>query len=128
MRIDALGWRHWPCLFPQHGPGRKHERPIAIQDWQREILTNHPEQFVRGLFLSDGCRVINRVTKLIGTKTRSYEYIRYFFNNESDDIMQLAEWALDLIGVPHRRARPNSLSVARRDGVALMEQIVGPKS
>jgi hypothetical protein len=19
-----------PCLFPQHGPGRKHERPIAL--------------------------------------------------------------------------------------------------
>ena len=19
-------WKHWPCLFPQHGPGRKHER------------------------------------------------------------------------------------------------------
>ena len=18
--------KHWPCLFPQHGPGRKHER------------------------------------------------------------------------------------------------------
>ena len=26
-------WKHWPCLFPQHGPGRKHERRIALVDW-----------------------------------------------------------------------------------------------
>ena len=24
-------WKHWPCLFPQHGPGRKHERPIVLE-------------------------------------------------------------------------------------------------
>jgi len=22
--------KHWPCLFPQHGPGKKHERPIIL--------------------------------------------------------------------------------------------------
>jgi Homeodomain-like domain len=27
-------WKHWPCLFPQHGPGRKHERRIALVPWQ----------------------------------------------------------------------------------------------
>ena len=30
--------RSWPCLFPQHGPGRKHERPIVLVDWQRTLL------------------------------------------------------------------------------------------
>src|SRR5690349_11830887 len=24
------GWKDWPRLFPQHGPGRKHERPIVL--------------------------------------------------------------------------------------------------
>jgi hypothetical protein len=24
----------WPYAFPQHGPGRKHERPIWLADWQ----------------------------------------------------------------------------------------------
>ena len=33
-------WQHWPCLIPQHGPGRKHERPIVLEDWQRQILAN----------------------------------------------------------------------------------------
>ena len=27
-------WRAWPCLFPQHGPGRKHHRRIALAPWQ----------------------------------------------------------------------------------------------
>src|SRR5437588_309355 len=25
--------RQWPCLFPQHGPGRKHHRPIVLVPW-----------------------------------------------------------------------------------------------
>lgn len=28
-------WKHWPCLFPQHGAGRKHERLIRLSEWQR---------------------------------------------------------------------------------------------
>jgi hypothetical protein len=24
---------HWPCLFPQHGPGKMHDRPIMLRDW-----------------------------------------------------------------------------------------------
>jgi hypothetical protein len=27
-------WKHWPCLFPQHGPGRKHHRLLGIEPWQ----------------------------------------------------------------------------------------------
>ena len=128
MRIDACGWRHWPCLFPQHGPARKHERSIELTDWQRAILQRHPHQFVRGLFHSDGCRVTNSTHKVVAGQAMRYEYPRYFFNNESDDIMRLAEWALDLLGVAHRRARPNSLSVARKASVAIMDQVVGPQS
>jgi hypothetical protein len=30
--------KHWPCLFPQHGPGRKHNRRIALEPWQRAIV------------------------------------------------------------------------------------------
>ena len=57
--ITTVSWRHWPCLFPQHGPGRKHERPIVLEDWQRTIVEEHPGPFLRGLFHSDGCRVMN---------------------------------------------------------------------
>ena len=58
-----LGWKHWPCLFPQHGPGRKHTRPIVLEDWQRDIVELHPHLFIRGLLHSDGCGVTNRVCR-----------------------------------------------------------------
>ena len=48
--------RHWPCLLPQHGPGKKHLRLIELQPWQQIILTEHSGHFVRGLFHSDGYR------------------------------------------------------------------------
>lgn len=52
----------WPCLFPQHGPGRKHERKIELTPWQEAIVDREPEKFIRGLIHSDGCRTTNRVT------------------------------------------------------------------
>ena len=30
--------KHWPCLFPQHGPGKKHERRIELTPWQQELV------------------------------------------------------------------------------------------
>jgi hypothetical protein len=40
--------RHWPCLFPQHGPGRKHLRRIELESWQHTIVTAHAGHFARG--------------------------------------------------------------------------------
>ncbi|MEZ5116890.1 MAG: helix-turn-helix domain-containing protein [Candidatus Nanopelagicales bacterium] len=114
---------HLLCLFPQHGPGRKHTRPIVLEPWQDEIVAREPGAFLRGLFHSDGCRVVNRVRK----GERRYEYPRYLLSNESADILGLAGDALDRLGVPWRLNRPNCLSVARREGVALLDQYVGPK-
>jgi hypothetical protein len=70
--------KHWPCLFPQHGPGRKHERRIALAPWQQELVDRGPRPLVRGLLHSDGCRVLNWVN---GTP-----YPRYHFSNRSADI------------------------------------------
>ncbi|MFI7522162.1 transcriptional regulator [Micromonospora globbae] len=123
VSVESSG-RHWPCLLPQHGPGRKHERPIVLADWQREIVSAHPGDFLRGLFHSDGCRVSNRVT----VRGREYVYPRYLFTNESADIMGLCQWALDLLGISWRMNRRNSLSVARRAAVAALDRHVGPKS
>jgi len=54
----TMYWNHWPCLFPQHGPGRKHEREIALVSWQQGIVSLNRKEFLRGLFHSDGCRVV----------------------------------------------------------------------
>jgi hypothetical protein len=42
--------------------------------------------------------------------------------------MGLCQWALDLVGIPWRMPRRNALSVARKEGVAALDLVVGPKS
>jgi hypothetical protein len=51
--------KHWVCLFPQHGPGRKHERRIELAGWQQDLVDLDPRPLLRGLLHSDGCRVLN---------------------------------------------------------------------
>jgi hypothetical protein len=53
--------KHWLCRFPQHGPGRKHERKIELTPWQQELVDLDPRPLVRGLLHSDGCQVPNWV-------------------------------------------------------------------
>jgi hypothetical protein len=120
-------WNHWPCLFPQHGPGRKHERAIVLADWQEEVVAAHPWDFLRGLLHSDGCRVRNWATRVVAGERRRYEYPRWQFTNESEDIMRLCAWALDLVGVPWRRSSRKTLSVSTRAGVRLLDERVGLK-
>ncbi|XUM00680.1 helix-turn-helix domain-containing protein [Streptomyces venezuelae ATCC 10712] len=123
--------KHLTCLFPQHGPGRKHERLIALEAWQQEIVERHPWSFLRGLFHSDGSRITNWTTRLIGGERKRYEYPRYFFTNTSDDITRLYTDTLDRVGVAWRSRRratgAQDVSVARRASVALMDAHVGPK-
>jgi len=119
--------RHWPCLFPQHGPGRKHLRKIELESWQRLIVEAKAGDFARGLFHSDGYRGVNRVRANLAGGERWYEYPRYLFTNESADILGLCGEALDWLGVEWRFSRRNSISVARREAVARLDEFVGPK-
>lgn len=119
--------RHWPCLLPQHGPGPKHLRRIAVVPWQQEIVTQFPGDFARSLFHSDGCRFTNRVRHQLSDGDRWYCYPRYMFTNESADIRTLCGQALDKLGVAWRYSRRNTISVARREAVARLDEFVGPK-
>jgi len=119
--------KHWPCLFPQHGPGRKHMRKIELADWQRGIVERHPGDFVRGLFHSDGYRGVNRVCRRWDGEEHWYEYPRYLFVNYSADILRLCGQALDRLGVEWRFSKPNTISVARKQAVARLDEFVGPK-
>ena len=56
-----------------------------------------------------------------------YEYPRYLFTNESADILRLCGETLDRLGVAWRFSRRNSISVARREAVARLDEFVGPK-
>ncbi|MFI2376625.1 transcriptional regulator [Streptomyces sp. NPDC018964] len=123
--------KHWPCLFPQHGPGMKHTRKIALEPWQQVIVDEHPWGFIRGLIHSDGCRITNWTTRMVAGERKRYEYPRYFFTNTSADIIRLFTDALDRVGVEWttlaRGSDPFNISIARKASVALMDLHVGPK-
>lgn len=107
----------WPTLFTQHGPGRKHTRRIVLEPWQREIVTRHPEEFIRGLIESDGCRHRRIVS--------GRNYPAYSFSNRSEDILQLFVWACDLLGLHYRPPSRVTISIARRADVARLDAILG---
>ncbi len=116
-------WMHWPCLLPQHGPGKKHDRLIRLTVWQQAIVDEFPGKFLRGLFHSDGCRSDNRVVR----NGKTYIYPRYTFVNKSTDIMGLCQESLDRLRIPWRMCRPDQLSVARKEGVTVLDGHVGAK-
>ena len=119
VRVEATSV-HWRCLFPQHGPGAKHQRDIVLTPWQTRHVETCPGQFVRGLVNSDGCRAINRVGR--------YEYVRYQFSNRSEQLLELFNWGCSLVGVDARRSNRHTMSVSRRASVEILEDLVGPKS
>jgi hypothetical protein len=112
--------RSWPCLFPQHGPGRKHERVIALAGWQQALVTAHPKLLLRGLIHSDGCRSINK-------DSGTWRQPRYSFSNVSDDIRNIFIAACDQLGL-HTTTAPRTVYVSRKADVALMDAFVGPKA
>ena len=116
-------WKGWRCLFPQHGPGRKHERSIALVPWQERLVARAPEWLLRGLIHTDGWRGSNRVT----SKGKVYEYPRYQFSNRSDDIRRLFTDACDRLGVEWRQWTRYHVSVARRESVAYLDMFIGLK-
>jgi hypothetical protein len=119
--IEVSGyWKHWPCLFPQHGPGRKHLRQIRLETWQEAIAASHPDHLLRGFIHSDGCRTLNRV--------KGNDYPRYMFTNHSDDIRRIFCLACDLFGIAWRPTNWKTISVARRRDVAKLDSIIGPKT
>ena len=116
-------WKQWPCLFPQHGAGRKHRRAIRLAPWQQSFVSSTPEPFLRALIQTDGWRGMNREH----VKGRDYAYPRYQFSNRSTDIRRLFTDACDLIGVEWRPWGRWHVSVARRDSVARLDEFIGPK-
>jgi len=118
----------WPLAFPQHGPGRKHERRIALEGWQREITHREPEALLRGLIHSDGSRCINRFrTTLPSGRVGEYEYPRYFFSNLSADIRSIFCEHCELLGVRWTQSNHRNISVSHRRSTAILDRFVGPK-
>ena len=120
-------WKHWPCLFPQHGAGPKHRRQITLRKWQQEIANVHPQLLLRGLVHSDGCRGLNRIRCYYKSGLKVYAYPRYLFTNNSADIRRIFCEGCEAIGVSWRQMNWKTISVNRRADVAKLDQFIGPK-
>lgn len=118
--------RSWACLFPQHGPGKKHTRPIFLADWQQRLAERWPEQLLKGLIQSDGCRFIN-------TGRGGWRQPRYVFSNVSTDITSIFCSACDCLGLrwtasfPKDESAAVAIYVSRKADVARLDEFVGPK-
>jgi hypothetical protein len=129
VKVVRCGWKRWPELFPQHGPGRKHERPIVLEPWQQEIVDEHPWELLRGLLHSDGCRTINRFrTTLPSGRVAEYAYPRWFFSNESADIRGIFCRTCEAVGLRWTQPNRRNISVSHRTSVAALDEQVGPKA
>jgi hypothetical protein len=117
--IISVYCTHLACLFPQHGPGRKHRRAIALEQWQTAILEREPWRFLRGCIRSDGCAFLNR--------TGRYAYLSYEFSNRSAQIRELFMDACDLVDVEYRPYK-RYVRIYRRASVASMQEHVGLKT
>lgn len=116
--------KHWPCLFPQAGVGRKHERPIILEPWQRDVVRVHPKLLLRGLIQSDGSRHLNTIVR----PPKRHQYVRYEFSNASDDIRGIFTDTCDALGVHWTQMNARNVSIARRDDVAFLDTFIGAKS
>jgi hypothetical protein len=116
---------HLPCLLPQHGAGKKHERAIALEPWQASLLGLAPWPFVKACIRTDGCCFINRHGR--------YEDLCYGFANKSGDIVRLFTQACAKAGVTTRTNFNATRAVwdvriNQRPSVALMLEHVGRKT
>lgn len=125
--VVQSNWMHWPCLFPQHGPGRKHQRALGMRSWQWDFVEDHPADFLRGLFHSDGCRAKNWASRIVAGQKKRYDYPRWHFTNESAEIMEWCQQALDMLDIAWRQSSRRMLSVSRRDAVSRLDDLIGLK-
>ncbi|MBW3588115.1 MAG: helix-turn-helix domain-containing protein [Actinobacteria bacterium] len=95
--------KSWPCLFPQHGPGKKHFRQIVLTEWQGQLVRGAPHLLLRGLIHSDGCRFMNT--------GRRWRHPRYSFSNLSSDIRLIFTDACDLMGIHWTTFRPHRVRI-----------------
>jgi hypothetical protein len=119
VEVSAFS-KSWPCLFPQHGPGKKHERSITLSGWQTQLIDRMPQPLLRGLIHSDGCRFTN-------TGRNNWSFPRYAFSQKSDDIRAIFCETCDRVGLRWTRSGERTIYVSRKADVQLLDTFIGPK-
>jgi hypothetical protein len=113
-------WKCWPCVFPQHGVGRKHARSIPLANWQRQLADRWPYELLRPLIHLDRCRFQN-------TGRNDWSCPRYNFSNRSADIREIFCRACEAVGVRWTASGKYAIYVSRKADVARLDEFIGPK-
>ena len=79
-----------------------------------------PDQLLRGLINSDGCRFEN-------TGRGNWRWPRYSFSQASTDIKRIFCDACDRMGLHWTPARERTIYVSRMVDVATLDKFIGPK-
>jgi DNA-binding transcriptional regulator WhiA len=110
--------KNLPLYFPQHAPGKKHDRKIKLADYQRDNLDY--ENLMKGLWVSDGSYYLAQ---------KKYEC--YNFTNKSTDIISLFEECLNSFNIAYRkRMKKNGvwiLEITKKSEVSKMKDLIGVK-
>lgn len=120
----SLCFSKWPDYLP-HGVGKKHNRSITLNDWQKTIVDEHPKQFIKGLFHTDGSRYVWNCRG-------KYTYVRYSFANRSEDVFNLLISAMAKIKLyPTTTFSKNDkchiLTISRKQDIETLDLFIGPK-
>ena len=133
-RVNAPGvvvvqnaWRYWPSCSLSTVRDASTSARWRWRRWQREIVSEQPAAFLRGLFHSDGCRARNWASRTVAGATKRYHYPRWQFTNESEDIKRWCGEALDALGIAWRQSNRKTLSVSTRAGVRMLDEQIGLK-
>ena len=113
-------WKHWLCLFPQHGPGPKHRRRFVCRTgssarptlcrWTRCAVLSSPTAAARSTGSADRPWTGSRNTNTSATTSPMPRRISGMFAD-----------ACDLVGVEHRVMTERVISVARRSSVEILD-------
>lgn len=111
--------KNLPLYFPQHGIGKKHDRKINLNEYQRSIIDLRC--ILRGLWITDGSYYI-----------ANSKYERYNFTNKSIDIISIFEECMDAFGIKYtkniRKDGIYRIQIQKKSEVEKMKSIVGKKS
>ena len=78
-----------PACSPSTAPVASTSARSGWRTGSGRSSTTHPGDFLRGLFHSDGCRTNNWATRMVAGQKKRYDYPRWEFVNDSDDIIDL---------------------------------------
>ena len=106
-------------FVPAARTGQEAPSRDRLTEWQLALVNRAPEQLLRGLIQSDGCR--------FQSTGRNWSAPRYSFTNHSSDIRGIFCSACEKLGVRWTSAGRFTIYVSRKADVAILDSFIGPK-